>query len=407
MKKSDLGKAGGQRAELVFRNVVRLGDVSLFTDVSTEMVLGVLPVNFIIDQLGANAAILGLIEGTAEAVNYIFRVIAGILTDKVGRRKPFVIIGYGLSTIAKPLFAIATSWGQAFAVRVTDRAGKGARTTPRDALISDSIPRSQAGKGFGLHRSLDQVGAVLGPLLAFALLPLVGLRGIFWISFIPGVIALFILLFFVNDARTWARRRSVFENAKAVLTREFVIFLVVLEVFSVGAYNFSFILLTARSVGVQEGLIPLVYAVLNLATVFLGLPAGMLADRTGKPVVLCVSFLVFLATSLAGIFLHGYWLYGFLIAFLFGSYLSIADTVQRAMIPDFTRPELKGTGYAVYYTLIGIGSFVANSVFGSLWTSLSPVAAFQYSIATSGIASIALLIFILGRGKLKATMRHE
>ncbi len=407
MKKSDSGKAGGQRAELGFRNVVRLGYVSLFTDVSTEMVLGVLPVNFIIDQLGANAAILGLIEGTAEAVNYIFRVIAGILTDKVGRRKPFVIIGYGLSTIAKPLFAIATSWGQAFGVRVTDRAGKGARTTPRDALISDSVPSSQAGKGFGLHRSIDQVGAVLGPLLAFALLPLVGLRGIFWISFIPGAIALFILLFFVNDARARARRRSIFENAKAVLTREFVIFLVVLEIFSVGAYNFSFILLTARSVGVQEGLIPLVYAVLNLATVFVGLPAGMLADKAGKPVVLCVSFLVFLATSLAGIFLHGYWLYGFLIAFLFGSYLSIADTVQRAMIPDFTRPGLKGTGYAVYYTLVGVGSFVANSVFGSLWTNLRPVSAFQYSIATSGIASIALLIFILGRGRLKAAIRHE
>jgi len=395
------------RKKLGFQNVVRLGYVSLFTDVSTEMILGVLPVNFIIDQLGASAAILGLIEGTAEAVNYIFRVIAGILTDKVGRRKPFVIVGYGLSTLAKPLFAIATSWGQAFAVRVADRAGKGTRTSPRDALISDSIPKSQAGKGFGLHRSLDQVGAVLGPLLAFALLPFIGVREIFWISFIPAAIALLILLFFVSDTRARARQKNVFGNARAVLTREFVVLLVVLEIFSVGAYNFSFILLMARYLGVQEGLIPLVYTVLNLATVILGLPAGMLADKAGKLPVLCLSFLVFLSTSLAGIFLHGYWLYGFLIAFLFGSYLSIAETVQRAMIPDFTRPELKGTGYAFYYTLVGIGSFVANSVFGSLWSNLSPAAAFQYSIATSAIALVALLIFMVGRGRLKGYMRPQ
>lgn len=372
-----------------------MGYVSLFTDISTEMVLGVLPVNFIIDQLGATPAILGLIEGGAEAVNYMFRVIAGVLTDKIGRRKPIVIVGYGLSTIAKPLFAVTNSWGQAFAVRVTDRAGKGTRTSPRDALISDSIPKSQAGKGFGLHRSLDQVGAVLGPLLAFALLPLIGLRGIFWVSFIPAVIALLILLFFVTDARSKAGERSIFENAKAVLTREFVLFLVVLEIFTVGAYNFSFVLLEASSLGVQPGHLPLVYTLLNLATVVIGLPAGILADKIGKLPVLCLSFLIFLGTSLAGMMFAGYWLFGFLIAILYGSYLSISDTVQRALIPDFTRPELKGTAYAVYYTLIGIGSLTANSVFGTLWTSLGASMAFRFSVATSLVAIAALIIFVI------------
>ena len=216
MDKDDSARERWKR--LGFRNVVRLGYVSLFTDISTEMILGVLPVNFIIEQLGATPAILGLIEGSAEAANNVFRIFAGVLTDKIGKRKPIVIIGYGLSTLAKPLFAIANSWGQAFAVRVVDRAGKGTRTTPRDALISDSIPKSQAGKGFGLHGSLDQVGAVLGPLLAFVLLPLIGLRNLFWISFIPGVVSLIILLFFVADARARPRRWNLFKNARAVLT---------------------------------------------------------------------------------------------------------------------------------------------------------------------------------------------
>lgn len=385
----------GKSNRLGFRNVIRLGFVSLFTDISTEMVLGVLPVNFIIDQLGASAAVLGLIEGVAEAVNYMFRVIAGVVTDKVGRRKPLVIAGYGLSTLAKPLFAISNSWPQAFAVRVTDRAGKGTRTSPRDALISDSIPRSQAGKGFGLHRSLDQVGAVVGPLLAFALLPLIGLRGIFWVSFIPGLIALLLLLFFVTDARSKVRSASIFQNARAVLTREFVLFLCVLGIFTVGAYNFSFVLLEASSLGVQQNDIPLVYGLLNLATVIIGLPAGILADKIGKLPVLGLCFLVLLGTSLAGSMVSAYWLFGFLIAFLYGSYLSISDTVQRALVPDFTRPELKGTAYAVYYTLIGIGSLIANSVFGALWTTLGSQAAFKFSIGTSSVGVVALILFAL------------
>jgi MFS family permease len=384
---------GKSAKELGLRNVIRLGYVSLFTDISTEMILGVLPVNFIIGQLGATAAVLGLIEGSAEAANNLFRIFAGVLTDKIGRRKPIVVIGYGLSTLAKPLFAIANSWGQAFAVRVVDRAGKGTRTTPRDALISDSIPKSQAGKAFGLHGSIDQVGAVLGPLIAFALLPLIGLRNLFWISFIPGVISLIILVFFVADSCARPKKWNLIENARAVLTRDFALLLVVLGIFTVGAYNFSFILLEARSLGVGAGNIPLVYTLLNFATVIIGFPAGILADRVGKLPVLGISFVVFMGTSLAGILLSGYWGFGFLIAVFYGGYLSISDTVQRAMIPDYTRPELKGTAYALYYTLIGVGSLIANSVFGALWTTLGSGMAFQFSIATSAVAVVALILF--------------
>jgi len=393
-------KENEQAQVLGFRNVVRLGYVSLFTDVSTEMILGVLPF-FIVMELGASAAILGIIEGVAEATNYLFRVFAGILTDRIGRRKPLVLLGYGLSSIAKPLFAVTSSWSQAFAVRVVDRAGKGTRTSPRDALISDSVARSEAGKSFGLHRSLDQVGAVLGPLLAFAAIPFIGIRGIFWLSFLPAAAGLIILVFFVKDTRTTTERKSVFQNARAVLSRQFIFLLVALGIFAIGAYNFSFILLDAGSLGITENDIPLVYATLNVATVILGIPAGMLADRIGKIQVLCVGYAVFLATSVMGFLVTGYWLHAFLIAFLFGSYLSISETVQRALIPDLTKPELKGTAYAIYYTLIGSCSLAANSIFGSLWTSVGRSAAFQYSVITSIAGIAALFTFMATKGRLE------
>lgn len=194
---SDNQKPGFSRR---FQNVIRLGYVSLFTDISTEMVLGLLPY-FIVLDLHATAAVLGLIEGVAESVNDMFRVFSGVLTDRFGKRKPFVLIGYGLSTIAKPIFALTNSWTQVFAVRVVDRAGKGTRTSPRDALISDSISKSEAGKCFGLHRSFDQIGAVVGPLLAFAVFPFIGFRGVFWVSFVPALIALLILVIYVADSK--------------------------------------------------------------------------------------------------------------------------------------------------------------------------------------------------------------
>jgi len=388
--------ANERPVELGFRNVVRLGYVSLFTDISTEMIVGVLP-SFIVRELGGTAAILGIIEGVAEAINYAFRVLAGALTDRIGKRKPLVLLGYGLSSISKPFFAVASSWSHAFAVRVADRAGKGIRTSPRDALISDSAANSKAGTAFGLHRSLDQIGAIMGPVFAFVAIPVVGIRGVFWLSFIPAAIALLILLFFVRDTRGPVRRRSVFENARNVLNREFVMLLVVVGTFSLGAYNFSFILLKAGSLGVSEGYIQLVYASLNVATVMLGIPVGILADRVGKLPVLGLGYIVFLVTSAAGLLLTGNPLYAFLIAVLYGSYLAVVETVQRAMIPDFVKLELKGTAYALYYTIIGVGSLAANSIFGALWSNVGSAAGFQYSIATATAGAIALIAFMVIR----------
>jgi MFS family permease len=377
-----------------FKNVVRLGYVSLFTDLSTEMILGLLPV-FIHDQLGASYAIVGLIEGSAEAVNDFFRILTGVITDRIARRKPLVLLGYALSSFAKPLFALTTTWGQAFIVRVTDRAGKGTRTSPRDALISDSIAKSQAGKAFGVQSSLDQVGAVLGPLIAFFVFPLIGFRGIFWLSFAPAIVSLVILLFFVTETVGLKKQRHFFENASAVLNRRFVYLLVALSIFSVGAYNFSFILLRASSLGIPDGQIPLVYVTINALSVVAAFPSGVLADKIGKIPVILLSYLTFLLTSVAGIILAGNWSYGFVIASVFGIYLGISDPVQRAIIPDFTKKELKGTAYAIYYLTAGVCSLLANSIFGYLWTTATSSVAFQYALATSTAGGIALIFFLI------------
>jgi len=384
--------------DLGFKNVVNLGIVSMFTDMSTEMILGVLPF-FVISQLGATKELLGLMEGAAEFLNHIFRVFSGMISDRIARRKPLVLVGYGLSTLAKPLFAVATTWTDAFTVRLADRVGKGIRTSPRDALISESVKEARSGRAFGLHRSADQVGAIVGPVLAFLLLPTFGVRGLFLISLVPGFISVIVLLFFVQDRRGARTSANVFKNAKTVLTKRFGAFLVVMGVFALGAYNFSFVLVKAGSLGVDGGTIPLVYATLNVATVLTGLPSGLLADKYGKDRFLIAGFGIFFVSSLAGLLTTEGALLAFPIAFIYGAYLGISDTLQRALVPSFVSNELKGTAYGVYYLVIGVCSLVANLAFGALWDLFSMSAAFEYSLVLSAAAIIGLTGLVVFRSR--------
>ncbi len=357
------------------------------------MILGVLPL-FITTELGASKAILGLIEGAAEGANYSSRVLSGLVSDRLRRRKSLVLLGYAFSTVAKPLFAFATSWPHAFTVRVMDRIGKGVRTSPRDALISESVKTVQAGRAFGLHRSLDQIGAILGPTFAFLLIPFIGIRGLFWLSFLPGAAALVVLLLFVKDIKGAGGGMRLAQGIRRVMSRHFIYLLGVLGLFAVGAFNFSFILVKASDLGVPSNQVPLVYAVINLGTVIVGLPAGFLADKFGKEKTLMLSFLAFLAMTMAGLSLTSNPLYAFPLGLLFGFYLGMSETVQRALIPAHADKELKGTAYGIYYFVIAACSLVANFAFGALWDTWGPSAAFGYSLITTIVAIVALLIFL-------------
>ena len=380
------------------RNVTALGLVSFFTDFSTEMVLGVLPL-FIISSLGASRAILGVIEGSSELTSYAFRMVSGSLSDKIGRRKIFVIAGYSLSTITKPFFAASSSLIDAFLVRFGDRVGKGLRTAPRDALIADSVQYSRSGRAFGLHRTIDQIGAILGPIAAFSLLQFIDIRSIFLISLIPGGIALLILVFFVKEVaikRSRATRTTILSNIDRVIrgNRPFVLLLVITGIFGIGAFNFSFILLRASDLGIADSLIPLVYATINVAHTAISIPSGILADKVGKEKVVVIGYSVFAISTALMISISGNLHYAYMLAAIFGLYRGISETAQRAVVPRYVLSELRGTAYGLYNVVIGITFFAANLVFGFLWDNYSLDTAVYYSMFVTLIAICGMLIFI-------------
>ena len=379
------------------RNVIALGFVSFFTDFSTEMILGILPV-FIVNNLGASKAILGGIEGSAELISYAFRMVSGSLSDKVGKRKIFVLAGYGLSTVARPFFALSTGWLDAFIVRAGDRIGKGLRTAPRDALIADSVNELSSGKAFGIHRTIDQMGAIAGPFTAFALLQVTDIHGIFLMSLIPGSIAVIILIFFVKEVvvKKLSNTTTILSNFGKVLkgNRPFILLLIISGIFSLGAFNYSFILLKASNLGLSNNIIPLVYAVINISHTGIGIPSGILADRIGKEKVLILGYSIFILSSVVMAVSTGNALYAYILAAVFGLYIGISETLQRAVLPKYVSSELRGTAYGIYNVVAGVGFFVSNIIFGFLWDNYSLNTAILYSIILASIAIVGMFVFI-------------
>jgi MFS family permease len=377
------------------QNVTVLGIVSFFTDFSTEMISGMLP-SFIVTELGASRAILGGIEGSAELVSYAFRLISGSLSDKLRRRKIFIIFGYGLSTISKPFFSVSFNWIDVLLVRIIDRIGKGIRTAPRDALISDSVTETISGKAFGIHRTLDQTGAIAGPIAGFALLQFFDVRDIFILSLIPGVIAIIILVFFVKEVIGKDTSKGMQKNFLNLIkqNRPFTILLLITGIFGLGAYNFSFVLLKSSDLGVIDSSIPLVYATINIAHTAVSVPSGIMADRIGKEKVLILGYGILLVSSFLMFTLSGNFLYAFVIALVYGIYVGITETVQRAVLPKYVDSSLRGTAYGLYSLVIGVGFFIGNIVFGYLWDAYSLDAAIYFSSIFVASAMIGMIVFI-------------
>ncbi len=381
-----------------FENVNRLGFVSFFTDVSSEMVFSILPV-FILGLPGGSAATLGLIEGTAEALSYIIRAVSGVLSDRFRRRKAFILLGYSISNVVKPFFASASTVTDALIIRVADRVGKGVRTAPRDALLSDSAPADRQGEAFGLHRTMDQTGAIIGPLTATAVMVFLGwtVRDVFWLSLLPGTIALFLIIFGVKEIVGASTSEFRFlEGLGEVLRGKYLRLLVIVAVFSLGAFNFSFILLNAREMGVGDVLIPVVYAVVNVTHTVIAIPAGRLADRVGKERVLTLGYGVFLVTTLLLSYMPSVVSSAYIIAAVFGLYMGIVETIQRALIPGYVDSGLKGTAYGMYYLVVGIRFFISNTVVGRLWATQGLAASTMYSGALALIAIFGMVLFTRG-----------
>ena len=377
------------------RNVFALGFVSFFTDMSSEMVFSILPA-FLLGLPGSSRAILGLIEGTAEALSYALRAVSGIFSDKFRKRKIFVLVGYALSNAVKPLFAVARMPLDVLLIRVGDRVGKGVRTSPRDALLCESVSEKRRGTAFGLHRTLDQAGAIVGPLIASAAMILLGfaVRDIFWLSMIPGAIALFIIVFLVKErAGKSTCKFRLLQGIKSAISGKFSLLLIIVSVFSLGAFNFSFILINAQEAGIADSFIPLVYAVVNVAHAAIAIPAGVLSDRVGKEKVMVLGYSIFLSTALM-ILLPSTVYVALLVAVLYGAYAGVVETIQRALIPDYVGEKLRGTAYGIYYLVVGSAFFVSNSVVGTLWEIFGSSVASAYSISLSAVAIVAMILFV-------------
>lgn len=372
-------------------NIIFLGVVSFFTDISSELVVAVLP-TFLVLNLGATPEIVGAIEGAAESITSFLRLISGAVSDKTGKRKSLTLVGYTLSNLVKPLIGLVTTWPQVMLLRMGDRVGKGLRTPPRDAIIADSIDAQRIGRAFGIHRTLDQLGAIVGPILAFILLIPLGYNGIFLFTIIPGVIAIAVLFLFVKEPpRKSSAKKVTLKGAKSIMDRGFSMYMGSAALYATAAFSYAFILLRAIELGIPKEYSPLVYAGIQVFHVFSSLPAGEISDRFGRArgvqlgyFFLLISFLVIAAAPNAIVFLIG--------VVLFGMHQGTIETTQRAIIPSMVSEEYKGTAYGVYNTVIGLVTFPTNLVAGILFTAYGSASAFYYGAFFAVLASIAMAL---------------
>jgi MFS family permease len=383
---------------------------SLFSDMSHEMATSILP--FFILAVGGSAATVGLVEGASDASSSLVKSYSGYYSDKSGKRTPIMYLGYLLTSLLIPAIGFVTSWVEVLALRMGAWRGRGARGPPRDALLVDSIPPGTTGKAFGLERTFDTVGAIIGPAIALFLIPYISLSQIFFVSFIPGVVCMACVVILVRDvgrragggrAGTEGRSPSFFSSVMS-LPKNFRVFLLSVGLF--GIANFSNVIFTLRaeqvllpSLGVRaasEFAVSL-YLVLNVAYALCSFPAGYFADRTSKRNLLALGYLVFALACLASVFETTNVAILLVIFILAGMQTAIVDTVERAYASDLIGdPAVKGTGFGVLQTVNGVGDFVSSTMIGVLWTVLSPAIGFAL-VASLAIFSSALLLLMVKR----------
>lgn len=380
----------------VEKNVFFMGLTSLLTDVSSEMIYPLLPL-FLSTVLGVGTAFIGLIEGVAESTASIIKVFSGWLSDKINKRKPIVLWGYTLSSISKPLLALSGSGWHVLGLRFFDRVGKGIRTAPRDALIADSSPKEEIGKSFGFHRAMDTLGAVLGPLLAFILLPLFGgqYRWVFLCSAIPAIASVAVLAFFVSERKRIAEGQVPKINLGLwkELSPKFLIFVFIFTLFTLGNSSNAFLIIRAQGVGVPIVLIPILYLFFNVVYSSFATPSGMLSDRIGRKKVIFLGLLIYSLTYFGFAFafnaIHMWVLFA-----IYGIYYGLTEGTARAFVADFIPSSIRATAYGVYHTCIGLALLPASIIMGILWQTLGATVAFSFGAVLAGVAAVLLLILI-------------
>jgi MFS family permease len=391
--------------------VVLLGLTSLFTDIGTEMVFPLLPV-FLMETLGAGPAYLGLVEGAANTVASLLKLVSGVMADRTERRKPIVLFGYALASAARPLVALATRPWHVLAVRVTDRIGKGLRSSPRDALIADAAG-DRAGRAFGFHQAMDNAGAVAGPLLATLLVAMkLPIRTVFWVAVIPGAIAT-ALVARVREPRPAQTAHGAREargghvapvgqgasatspagparDAAPVFDRTLVVYLAIVTLFSLGNSSDAFLLLRARSVGLSTAAIPILWSVLNLSKVVWAWLGGDLADRMPRARLVAVGWLVYAVVYVGlGAATAPWHVWGLFV--VYGIFYGLTEPVEKALVSELVRRSARGRAYGAYNFVVGVTALPAGLLTGGLWRAWGPAVALEAGAALAGAACFALL----------------
>ncbi len=389
------------------RNVFWAGVSSFFMDVSSEMVYSLVPV-FLSSVLNVNKSLIGVIEGIAETTASTLKLFSGWLSDRLGRRKPLMILGYGISTLSRILLALAGSWGAVLGARFVDRFGKGVRTAPRDAIVAGSCGNRELGRSFGFHRAMDQFGAVLGPGIAALVLfwrP-GGYRTVFWLALVPGGICVLVIALFIRDRREKAAKKDtecpvpdgtrsrVGAGRRAGLFRgPLVAYLLVTGVFALGNSSDAFLILRASDLKVATALIPILYLVFNLIYAGLSIPAGLLADRIGRRKLALLGFLVF-AAAYAWMALARSAAAAWGVFAVYGVYMGIADGNGRALLAEFSPEERRGTFFGAYHMVVGLGALPASVIAGLLYDHVSPAAPFWVGAGAAVLAGIMMLVLV-------------
>ena len=382
--------------------------MSFFTDVSTEMIYPLLPV-FLAGVLGANASFIGAIEGAAETTASLLKLVSGWWSDKVKSRKPFVVAGYLIAGVARPFTAVTHTAAQVLGIRVTDRVGKGLRSSPRDALLADSTPPESRGLAYGFHAAADNAGAVLGPLVAFLILKLHGvgsleggrhlgaadehaMRNVFWLSAVPAAIALLVLIVVVRDIPH--RDEAVGGGTSGDggrLSGRFWAYLVVVLLFTLGNSTDAFLLLRANQLGVPVALAPVLWALLNFVKAATGTFGGQLSDTVGRRPLIVGGWLLYAAVYFAFALAGAPWQAWALFA-IYGVFYGMTEGTEKALVADIVPGARRGAAFGWYNLAIGLAALPASLIFGWIWDRWGAPTAFGFGASLALAAAILMAI---------------